>query len=214
MLATYIAILVVAAHVIAARLAERALERRLRRVLEPGSRARDPAEDTRRLVRCIDGWSVALGIAGVASTVTLFSIVGLTVGEHFWVFFAAHGPRVSNALAHTLHDAVLGSALGLVAALAMGRACARESASRRSARWIRALEHRAIVPAGLAVGFIAGYIGLRLEFGVFDISLPAVERPSLALEIALTLMCTTAVLLITAGYTMRRRRAEHARVAP
>ncbi|HEY0987590.1 MAG TPA: hypothetical protein VGD80_11090, partial [Kofleriaceae bacterium] len=100
--------------------------------------------------------------------------------------------------------------VSIAAALAVGRACAREGQGRRRSRWLGALAHRAILPLGVAIGIVAGVIGANLDFGVFDISLPAVERPPLVLELGLMAMTSAAALLVTTSYTLRRRRAEHA----
>jgi len=68
------------------------------------------------------------------------------------------------------------------------------------------------VPAGLVLGAIAAYVGATVDFGVFDISVPAVHQPAAAVQTALTVLSTSAILLIVIGYTLRRRRAEHERL--
>jgi hypothetical protein len=207
-IAAVIGILVLAAHLIGARIAARVFERSLR-TLGAGSDARARAG---RLVRRVDAWSVGLGIAGVASVATLFGVVGPSIGTEFYMFFQPHGARVAHVVLQALREVSVAVPLGLVAAFAVGRACAGGSEGRRGARWVRALEHRLVVPVGLALGLVAGYSGLTVDFGVFDISYPAADQPAAAVQTALTILSTTSILLVTIGYTLRRRRHEHERI--
>ena len=203
--------LVAAAHLLASRLAGRAFERRLEAVLADDD-SPSAAELGRRLVQRVDAGSVILAIAGVASLATLFAVLGMAVGDSMWVFHQIHGPRSGNAVAAVLRDCVLVDGVSIAAALAVGRACAREGQGRRRSRWLGALAHRTILPLGVAIAIVAGVIGASLDFGVFDISLPAVERPPLGLELGLRAMTVAAALLVTTSYTLRRRSAEHARL--
>lgn len=203
--------LVVVAQLLAGRLAGRAFERRLRGLPTDGD-GRSAVELGRRLVQRLDGASAALGIAGVVSSVALLAVLGMAVGDSLWVFLQVHGPRSGNAVSAVLRDCVLVSGVSIAAALAVGRACAREGQGHPRSRWLGVLAHRAILPLGVVVGIVAGVIGANLDFGVFDISLPAVERPPLALELGLVAMTAASALLVTTSYTLRRRRAEQARL--
>jgi hypothetical protein len=203
-------VLVVAAQLLAARLGDRAFARRVQR-LAGDDFGRSSVDLGRRLVQRLDVASVTAGIAGVASLGALFAVVGMTVGDSTWVFLQVHGPRVGKAVSAVLRDCELASGLAAVAALAVGVACAREAQGRRS-RWLGMLAHRAIVPLGVVLGVAAGVIGMTMDFGVFDISLPAVERPPLPHELGVVVMATAAAVLVTTGHALRRRRAEHARL--
>jgi hypothetical protein len=196
-------LLTLKAYVVAAHLAGRVFERRV-------GRSREPVELGRRLVLGVDGWSVAMGIAGASAVVCVLAMVKLTVGDFLWVFFQSHGPRVDGALKNALRDLELVCVFVVTASLAIGRACA---CGARRPRWLCALEHRAAMPLGMFVGLVAAVVGRGLDFGVFDISLPPVERPSTGLQVALCAMYATAAVLIVGGYTARRRRAEQERLA-
>jgi hypothetical protein len=211
MTANVIGILVFAAHLIGARIAARVFERRLR-ILGADCDARARCERAGWLVRGVDAWSVGLGIAGVASVATVFCVVGPSIGTAFWTFFQPHGARVAGVVLQALREVSVAVPIGLAVAFAVGRACARGSEGRRTARWIRALEHRLILPVGLALGLFAGYAGATVDFGVFDISFPAAGQPPPVVHTALTILSTTSILLITVGYTLRRRRQEHAHI--
>jgi hypothetical protein len=204
---TLVALIVLIAHVLAGWLAGRAFER----VLGEARPSVDVVELARRRVRRLDGWSVAIGIAGIASVASVFAMLKITVGDSLWVFAQFHGPRSGTAVSRALRDIVAACMLALLAALALGNACGCELRCRR-ARWLRALEHRATLPAGLILGLIAALIGTTLDFGVFDISLPAIERPSVFMETSQIVMCAAAAVLVAAGYTLRRRRAEQQRL--
>lgn len=201
---TLVVLVVLIAHVLASRLAGRAFER----ALGEARLSLDVVELARRRVRRLDGWSVAIGVAGIASVATVFAMLKMTVGDALWVFAQFHGPRSGGAVRHALHDVEAACMLALLAALAIGNACGCEARFRR-ARW---LEHRATLPAGLILGLIAALIGTTLDFGVFDISLPAVKRPSVFVETSLIVMCVAAAVLVAASYTLRRRRAEQQRL--
>lgn len=206
--AAVIGILVLAAHLVGGRIAERVFERSLRTL----GAGRDARARAGRLVRRVDAWSVALGIAGVASVATLFCVVAPSIGTEFYTFFQPHGERVAHVVLQALREVSVAVPIGLVAAFAIGRACAGGSEGRRGACWVRALEHRLIVPVGLALGLVAGYAGVTVDFGVFDISYPAADQPSAAVQTGLTVLSTTSILLITIGYTLWRRQREHARI--
>lgn len=204
---TLVALIVLLAHVLASRLAGRAFERGLG-AARPSV---DIVELARRRVRRLDGWSVAVGVAGIASVASLFAMLKMTVGDSLWVFAQYHGPRSGSAVRHALHDVEAACMLALLAAVALGNACGCAARCRR-ARWLRALEHRATLPVGLILGAIAAAIGTTVDFGVFDISLPAVKRPSVFVETCLIVMCAASAVLVAAGYTLRRRRAEQQRL--
>jgi hypothetical protein len=206
-------VLVVAAQLLAGRLAGRAFERRLER-FPVDDLDRSGVEHGRRLARRLDAVSVAVGIAGLASLAALFAILRMAVDDSMWVFLHAHGPRRATAVAAVLRNCELAVGLAIAAALAVGIVCARERRAQRRSRWLGALGHRAILPFGLIAGIVASVIGADFDFGVFDISLPAVERPPLAHQIGLMVMTTAAALLVTTSYALRRRRDEHARLGP
>lgn len=200
-----VALLMMTAHVVAAHLAGRAFERRL-----AARRAGEPVELARQLVMRVDGWSVALGIAGLSAVAGVFALLSISVGDSLWVFFLRpHGPRSGGALHQALHDVELVCVFVAASSLAIGRACACRS---RRPRWLSWLEHPAALPTGVVLGVVTIMVGRGLDFGVFDISLPAVDRPSIGLQVALTAMCATAAVMIVGSYTVRRRRAEQERL--
>jgi hypothetical protein len=204
---TLVALVVLIAHVLASKLAGRAFER----ALGEARLSLDVVELARRRVRRLDAWSIAIGIAGIASVASVFAMIKMTVGDSLWAFTQIHGPRSGSAVNHALHDIVAACMLAVLAGLAVGNACGCEARSRR-ARWLRALEHRATLPAGLMLGLVAVLISTTVDFGVFDISLPAVKRPTVFVETSLIVMCVAAAVLVAAGYTLRRRRAEQQRL--
>jgi hypothetical protein len=200
-----VALLMTTAHVVAGHLAGRAFERRLA-ARRPG----EPVEPARQLVMRIDGWSVALGIAGLSAVAGVFALLSISVGDWLWAFFQLHGPRSGGAVHQALHDLVLVCVFVATSSLAIGRACACRS---RRPRWLGWLEHPAALPIGVVLGVVTIMMGRVLDFGVFDISLPAVDRASIGLQVALTAMCAAAAILIVGSYTVRRRRAEQERLA-
>jgi hypothetical protein len=153
-------------------------------------------------VRGVGDGAVALSIAGAASLASVLGVISLTTGGDLAVFFAPHGARVESVVAHTLRDAVLAGAIAALAGFAVGRACVRASC------WLRALEHRAVMWGGLALGAVAGGVGATIEFGVFDVSLGAVRQPPAALQTGLAAGLAVGILLFVIGYLLRRRRAE------
>ncbi len=159
----------------------------------------------RRLARGIDGWAVAFGIAGVVAVTTLIGTIHVTVGRDSWLLLMIEtlwgGPETGAVVDHCKWNILVITAIGLVTAMTLGRACIRR------ASWLDVLEHGAIIPLGLAIGFATIYLGFALE------SLPineydAVGQHSAPLRQALTISGVTAVFVVMTGWTLRRRRRE------
>jgi hypothetical protein len=197
----FVGCLVMATRMIARRLAEHRFEQRLRRAL---GAAEPPIDIGRRLIRSADGWSVALGIAGVTSLTTLFGVVVFVVGASPWNLFWGNDPLILDVFTDRLRDLAVVIPIGLVAAVVLGRACRRER------RWIRALEHGSLLSSGLVLGLVTLCVGFKLDSG-FQLYAPE-NLPSSALRTALTVTGMLAVFLVIAGFTLRRRRREHERV--
>jgi hypothetical protein len=198
-------VVVLTAYVLGGRLATWWFERELR-----GSRNDDACADARQLARRLDATSIALAIAGAAVLAAVHGSIAMTVGDRFASFFADHGLRVAYLLRSTLIDATAGFGVSLVAALVLARACARESAHRPS--WIRVLERRDSLIAGLVMAAAIGSVGLWLDFEV-DILGPAGVPPRRA-HAAVSMLWTLAVLWSVASYMLRRRRRELAGIDP
>lgn len=200
-------VVVLTAYMLGGRLATWWFERQLR-----GIRNDDVRADARQLVRRLDASSIALAIAGAVVPAAALGSVMMTVGDRFTSFFADHGPRVAHILRTTLIDATAGFSIGLVVALVLARACAREAAHRPS--WIRVLERRDNLIAGLVMAAAIGYVGLWLDFeGLIQGQGPA-GGPRRGVHVAVSMLWTLAVLWTVASYTLRRRRREQAAVAP
>lgn len=205
-----IALSVLGARLIGSALAERAFERHLRRAL--ADPAQPPLEVERRLVRRVDGWSIALRIAGATSLATVFAVVRLVFGGGFGGFFQAHGPRVDDVVTLALRCLALAIPPCVAAAVALGRSCAREPVGSTS-RTLRVLEHRATLIVGLTLAAIAASAGATLDFGLDDISFPASAQPSRGALAGLIALASLAALLVTTSVTLRRRRRERARAS-
>lgn len=186
--------LMMVSYVLALRIADRAFDR------TEGSLDR-----ARRLVRGIDGWSVAFGIAGVVAATTLIGLAQVTVGREAWLSLLMPEPWSGQEMGEIVEifkwNILVITVIVLALAMTLGRACIRR------ASWISVLEHKAVIPLGLVIGFATIYLGVALE------SLPATEytevgQHSAPLRQALTITGATAVFLVITGWTLRRRRRE------
>lgn len=187
--------LMMISYVLALRIADRAFDRRTEGSLDRA----------RRLVRGIDGWSVAFGIAGVVAATTLIGLVYVTVGREPWLNLLTpmqwSGPEMGEIAERFKWNILVITVIELALAMTLGRACIRR------ASWISVLEHKAVIPLGLVIGFATMYLGFALE------SLPMTEyteigEHSAPLRQALTISGATAVFLVITGWTLRRRRRE------
>jgi hypothetical protein len=202
------------AHAIAARIAGRVFERALGRARRAESAAADPLAFARRLLQRIDGWSTGFTIAGAASIATLLGVAVLTVGltrqltagEELWIWFQPHGERVSSVLGHALRELTIAIPLGFAAALAIGRACAREASTGGVSRWLRVLEHRDVARVAALGCLSALAMGLSLDFAADDISVATAAARSAAPQIAFAVIAASSVFLLTASVSLRRRR--------
>jgi hypothetical protein len=204
-IALLLAVVAIGAGLVGARRADRSFERDVR------SRGGDALPHARRRLARVDGWSTALAIAGLASIGILFGVVSPALGDAFWMFFQHHGARVDAVVALVLHELSVALPVAIEAALVIGALCARESA-RGTSRWLRALEHRVAITAGVALGLITSAAGFLLDFGVFDVSFPVSRTPPMLVHIGLAVSCIISVLLVASGVVLRRRRAERMRL--
>jgi hypothetical protein len=116
---------------------------------------------------------------------------------------------VAGAQREALRDLVLMCMFVVVASLTIGRACA---CGARRPRWLCALEHRAAMPLGAFAGLVLAVVSRRLDFGMFDVSLPPVTRPSTGVQVVLCAISAAVTVLIVGSFTLRRRRAEQQRL--
>jgi hypothetical protein len=189
------AICVLATYGLARWLAERRFESVLQR------HRYDPETAARGLLRRIDGWSIALGIAGLTAFVTLVGVVLFVVGALRWdVFWWRH---LDPQFANRLRDLAIALPLVTIAAVGVGRRAAGGSR-------LGLLDHWTIVPAGLILGLATLCVGFELDDGHLS-NMPRAWHPSSALRTALTVTGTLAVFVTIAGFALWRRRREHAR---
>ena len=194
---TVLLLFMLASYVLALGVADRVFDRRTEGSLDRA----------RRLVRGIDGWAITFGIAGVVAFTTLIGTIQVTIGRDSWLLLMVEtrewsgGPEIGPTVNLCKWNILVITAIALAISTMLGRACIRR------ASWLAWLEHGAIIPLGLALGFVTLYLGFALE------SLPIteydyVDEHSAPLRQALTISGVTAGFLVVAGWTLRRRRRE------
>ena len=204
-----IAALVLGAMQLGPAIADRWLARRLARC--PAGEGPDARLAlARRMVRRLDAASLGLAVAGGAALVLVIAIVGLTIGDTDWAFFAHHGPHVDATLRHLQHEVVAAVAASFTAGLALAEvaACARKA--RRMACGLDLLAHPAVIVAAVVLGKLVSIAWMHLDLGVSYMS-AAVDPSSRALQSGLTAALTGAVVVVASGLALRRRRREHER---
>jgi hypothetical protein len=192
--------LVLASYVLALRIADRVFDQRT-----AGSLGR-----AKRLARAVDGWSVALGVAGAVAYVTLIGLAHFTLGSgsghgDSWLFLMAEkGHWLGPAVTTCTWSILVSTAIALILAIALGRACIRRPS------WLQTFEHWSVVPLGLALGVSTLYLGFALDcrpITEYD-DLLASTQYSTFLRQLLTVGGVTAVFLVMTGWTLHRRRRE------
>jgi hypothetical protein len=159
-------------HFTATRIAEGVFARRMAKAIAPTGDvhsdldrlADGPIDIARRLVRSADGWAVGLSAAGAIAFGVVFGAMGFVrlVEREYPGAWAQGVYRKFEPIAHNATILLFLLALGVWLLFALGRACDREHRRGALPRWARALEHRAIVPLGLATAGAAVFLALRL----------------------------------------------------
>jgi hypothetical protein len=172
MLAIIANMLLLVVHTVATRIAEGVFTRRMAQSIAPTGDvhgdldrlADGPIDVARRLVRSVDGWAVGLTATGAIALGVVFGAMAFVelVGHKFPGAWARGAYRIFEPLQHNSTILLLVLALGVWFVVALGRACDREHRRGELPWWARILEHRAIVPLGLAACAGAVFLALRL----------------------------------------------------
>lgn len=192
--------LMLASYVLALRIADRVFDQRTAGSLDRA----------RRLARAVDGWAVALGVAGSVAYVTLIGLAHFTLGwgsghGDSWLYLMAEkGHWLGPAVTTCTWSILVSTAITLILAIALGRACIRR------ASWLETLQHWSIVPVGLTLGLTTLCLGFALDcrpITQYD-DLLASSQYSTSLRQLLTVGGVTSAFLVMTGFTLRRRRRE------
>jgi hypothetical protein len=195
-LAAALAFKVLAAYVFAGLIAERYYEKRMRVSIGSGA---GPLEEARRLLERVDAAAVALPLAGAVSG-------GLLLG--LLAFFSDPG---YSALALTVEAAdvlVPASFVGVVAALLLGGACARDRRDLDGSPVLRAAEHWVTLVAGGAAVIASLWYAARTSFGLHALGI----IPNSSTSMALGAVGLAALIMPTSWLILWLRRREARRL--
>jgi hypothetical protein len=201
----------------ARRLAERAAERGLRAASERGDDLRAAGV---RLVRGVDGVSIALGLAGVAAFTIGLAVVRLVVDDRpldeFWwspLVFPHFVLDTSTMYVDRIRDLAVVIGLVAVAAVVVGTACARAH-ERPSALLALFSRRTTLIAFAVVVATLVASYCLHDDIHPVEgrVHVPQLVVPSSGLRTAFTAIGSTAWFTVAAGVLLARRRAENERL--
>ncbi|MCW5807189.1 MAG: hypothetical protein KIT31_32835 [Deltaproteobacteria bacterium] len=221
MLAILASALLLAAHVVATRIAEVVFARGMARTIAPTGDvhgdldrlAEGPADVARRLVRRADAWAVGLTALGAFALMVVVGAIAFTAiatrqFPNAWSADRMRSYAVLETNASGLIVIILAAGGAFVGAI--GRACGAEHRRGTLPRWVRALEHRAIAPLGLTALAGTAFLALRLvKRAVMTARLPEANE-----RLALVLFGGAALFAVISSIILGIRRREEARCAP
>ncbi len=194
----WVAAMVLLVALAARHLGARVAARRFERVI---GIAEDPATVSRQHVRRLDRWPLAVAMSGTMAFILFFGTMLVSIGEHgLYHIFQTY----SDEYVRQLNAWTLGMLLAAIVASCLGAALLART---------RRANTRLLIGIGALLGLATVILGLRFDVGPLFVTVLAHERPSLVLRGLLTASGTIGLLLVVAGFMLRRRDREQAELA-